>query len=58
MNKDSYNNNFKKDIKMIKSVRVFNAIKLADKIRVSIFPFNNSDIENLEREVLIKLAHL
>lgn len=58
MDKNSYNTKFKKDIKNIKSVRVFNAIKLIDKIRISIFPFNNSDMENLEREVLNKLSHL
>lgn len=58
INKDTYNSDFKKDIKKIKSVRVFNAVKLTDKIRISIFPFSNCDIENLEKEVLNKLSHL
>jgi len=55
MKKEFFDSNLKSQIKTIKAVRVFNAIDLSDKIRISIFPIYNSNVESIEGEVIEKL---
>lgn len=52
---DFYDFNLKRNLKKIKSVKVLNAIKFQNKIKITIFPINKYNLEILQNDVEIKL---
>ena len=58
MSKDQFTKDLKKDLKRLKSVKVFNAVQLTDKVKISIFPIRRIGITVLEIEVTAKLVQI
>lgn len=55
MDNNFFNNNLKKELKKIKSVRVLNAVNISNGIRISIFPLTTSNVDTLEIDVVNRL---
>ena len=53
-----FNKNLKNDLKNLKSVKVFNAINVSKKVKISIFPFSQNSLDILKKDVVEKLNQI
>ena len=52
---DFYDSKLKSNLKKIKSVKVLNAIKFQNKIKITIFPTYRNNLEILQNDIELKL---